>query len=858
MLRPSDARLSCILIQNMQSKMFMQKAIYLGCFFVSGFVALLYQVVWVRQLEILLGSSTLSATAVVASFMGGLAIGAALASRLITSIQRPAAIFAGVQLLLGTFAVAFPTLVELAGPVIAFFYNNATSSYSLAVFAVAFLILLIPTSLMGSTFALMIKILQPFDCREKTVADAYALNTLGAATGVLATGFYLMGSLGLRATSLAGVALNIMLAASFLLLGRSSAPAGAIETPNSSSTKLSSGDPATQSADSAQSQIETGNLEATENHGFWRFYLATFLMGFAGMAYEILVFRHSMYFLPYVYNNIYLFPAVVFAFCLWIGIGSYVAGMLTTERQQKLLPAALFMQGLYIIFSSHLFLQFDFLNTLFFDNHVWNLFVKACILLMPPAFLSGFCFPVLCRYVMASLPVKAASFFYSCNTIGSVLGPFAATFLLIPMLGIQRSFILIGALPIFIILIAFRTVAGRLSLALIAVILVMLMIKPDSGYIPETGYELLVYQENRDATAVVTRNRRGEMSLYINDHEAAGTDYTHYRNQIMMSLVPLALHPDPQQVLVICLGTGVTAGTCMRDTRVQRVTTVEISPSVKQLLPMFYPWNGLASFAENPARFNLIIDDGRSFVTSSEQKFDIITSEPLHPKRAGTVNLYSREYYQLCRKRLNEGGIVAQWLPYHAMTLDEFRAIIATFASSFKYSMLWIGEQGVLVGSDSPLQVDDKVIADLLEKPEITEVIKRGGYNTEIFLAGFWMNKEGMQAYIGNDIRILSDDLPWIEYSLDGNSHDVFTPMITHRQSPQALFASLDKYGGIIEDAIKENIDFLYYRIHQLAGNEKAAVETAARMMRSRYQSAHFFKMLEIIKLDSTDQTQTD
>jgi hypothetical protein len=326
----------------------------------------------------------------------------------------------------------------------------------------------------------------------------------------------------------------------------------------------------------------------------------------------------------------------------------------------------------------------------------------------------------------------------------------------------------------------------------------------------------------------------------------------------MMSLVPLALHPDPRHVLVICLGTGVTAGTCLRDPRVQRVTTVEISPSVKQLLPMFYPWNGLASFAENPDRFNLIIDDGRSFVTSSEQKFDIITSEPLHPKRAGTVNLYSYEYYQLCRKRLNEGGIVAQWLPYHAMTLDEFRAIIATFAASFKYSFLWIGEQGVLIGSDNPMNLSDKAIAELLEKPETVEVIKRGGYNTELFLAGFWMNKTGMQAYVGNNIRILSDDLPWIEYSLDGNSHDVFSPMIEHRQVPQTLFASLEKYDEVIEAAVNENIDFLYYRIHQLAGDEKAAVDSAARMMRSRYQSAHFFKMFEIIRLDSADQPQTD
>ncbi|PKL47241.1 MAG: hypothetical protein CVV42_13825 [Candidatus Riflebacteria bacterium HGW-Riflebacteria-2] len=821
----------------MSRSSFIQKTIYLVCFFISGFAALLYQVVWVRQLEILLGSSTLSATAVVASFMGGMAIGAALASRLIDRIKSPATTFAAVQVMLGIFAFAFPTLVELAGPVISFFYNNATSSYSLAVFSVAFLILLIPTSLMGSTFSLMIKILDPLEANTKTVAKAYALNTLGAATGVFATGFYLMGNLGLRVTSFTGVALNLLLAAVILFTSR-----------------FSSGP---QPVNASVTQPAQSEHASSENTGYWRFYLATFLMGFAGMAYEILVFRHSMYFLPYVYNNIYLFPAVVFAFCLWIGVGSHVAGWLTIERQQKLLPAALFLQGLYIIFSSHLFLQFDFLNSLFFDNHVWNLFIKACILLMPPAFLSGFCFPVLCRYVMASLPVRSASIFYSCNTIGSVLGPFAATFIFIPLLGIQRSFILIGALPVFIILIAFKTVAGRFSAALIAVIFVILLIRPDPGYIPEAGHELVVYQENRDATAVVTRNRRGEMSLYLNDHEAAGTDYTHYRNQIMMSLVPLALHPDPQQVLVICLGTGVTAGTCFNDDRVRRVTTVEISPSVKQLLPMFYPWNGLASYAEDPDRFNLIIDDGRSFVTSSESKFDIITSEPLHPKRAGTVNLYSREYYQLCRKRLNEGGIVAQWLPYHAMTLDEFRSIVATFASSFKYALLWIGEQGVLVGSDSPLQPNDTAIARLLEKPSVVEVLKRGGYNIELFLAGFWMNKDGMQAYSGEKIRILSDDLPWIEYSLDGSSYDVFSRMIAHRQPPQKLFASLEKYGDKMDEASRENVDFLYYRIHQLAGNEKAAVETAARMMRSRLMSAHFFKMLEIISLDSADQPQS-
>ncbi len=808
----------------------MQKAIYLSCFFISGFAALLYQVVWVRQLEILLGSSTLSATAVVSSFMGGLAIGAALSSRFINRIKSPNSAFATIQIFLAVFAVAFPALIDLAAPVISFFYNTATASYSLAVFAVAFLILLIPTSLMGSTFALMIQILNPYEASEKTVAKAYALNTLGAASGVFATGFYLMADLGLRATSAAGVALNILLAAIFLLTGKKAAEKPSIEI--------------------EQQLAET--TQTTDDKSEQRpFYLATFLMGFAGMAYEILVFRYSMYFLPYVYNNIYLFPAVVFAFCIWIGAGSHIAGLLPDASQKKILPAALFIQGLYIIFSSHLFLQFDFINTLFFANHVWNLFIKACILLLPPAFLSGFCFPILCRYVMTSMPIKSAAFFYTCNTIGSVTGPLAATFILIPMLGIQRSFILVGSLPVFTILLALKTETKRLSYALVLVIFIMLMIKPDPGYIPETGHELLVYQENRDATAVVTRNRRGEMSLYINDHEVVGTDYTHFRNQIMMSLVPLSLHHDPQQVLVICLGTGVTAGTCFSDDRVRQVTTVEISPSVKNLLPMFYPWNGLAAIAENPEKFNLIIDDGRSFVTSSNRKFDIITSEPLHPKRAGTVNLYSREYYQLCRKRLNEGGIVAQWLPYHAMTLDEFRSIIATFAASFKYAMLWIGEQGVLVGSDSPLKPDDTKISQLLEKPLVSQLLQKGGYNTELFLAGFWMNKEGMTNYTGNNIKLLTDDLPWIEYSLNGVDHDVFSPMITHRQAPQTLFTRLENHAGSIDRATAENIDFLNYRIYQLAGNEKAAVETAARMMRSEFMSPHFFKMLEISRLDA-------
>lgn len=266
---------------------------------------------------------------------------------------------------------------------------------------------------------------------------------------------------------------------------------------------------------------------------------------------------------------------------------------------------------------------------------------------------------------------------------------------------------------------------------------------------------------------------------------------------------------------------------------------------------MFYPWNGLETIAKNSEKFNLIIDDGRSFVTSSDRKFDIITSEPLHPKRAGTVNLYSYEYYQLCRKRLNDMGIVAQWLPYHAMTLDEFRSIIATFAASFKYAMLWIGEQGVLVGSDSPLQPDDTRISQLLNKPAVSQLIKKGGYNNELFLAGFWMNKEGMQSYTGKDINLLSDDRPWIEYSSDGIDHDVFSPMIAHRQTPQELFTRLEKYSGIIDQAVRENIDFLNYRIYQLSGNEKAAIETASRMMKSEYMSSHFFKMLEISRLDS-------
>lgn len=793
---------------------------------------MLYQVVWVRQLEILFGSSTLAATAVISSFMSGLAIGAALATRTIPRLKSPAAAFGLVQLTIGIFALIFPHLLASAQPVTNYFYNTTTISYTLAIFVIAFVLLLVPTTAMGSTFSLMLKILGAGQADSRAVALAYGANTLGAAAGAFTTGFILLGLYGLHFTSLTGISLNLILA---LIMGAIHCFTGPMQS-GSDNTLIMPPD--------HSSLSETGEK--------WRYFVSTFLLGFAGMAYEILVIRYSMYFLPFVYNNIYLFPTVVFAFCAWLGAGSYISGKISGKRLSQLLPFALMIQGLYMAFSSHLFLQFDLLNDFFCDSHVYSLFFKANLLLFVPAFLSGFSFPALCQQVMTAMPVKAAAFFFTSNTIGSILGPLAATFLLIPFMGLQKAFVLTGLFPILVMLLINKTHPATIAFIAFSMTIALAVLPTNMIHIPENGHELVIYQENRDATAIVTRDQRGELSLHLNDHEAAGTDYTHFRNQIMMALVPLAAHPAPEKVLVICLGTGVTAGTSFADDRVKNVTTVEISPSVEKLLPIFYPWNGLENVVNDRSRFNLRIDDGRSFVTNSTEKFDIITSEPLHPKRAGTVNLYSQEYYQHCKARLNAGGIVAQWLPYHAMTLDEFKAIIFTFASSFKYSRLWIGEQGVMIGSDSPIELKEQQMLYLLQQPAVASLIARGGYNHELFFGGFWLDQQGMNNYTGKEIKPLTDDLPWIEYSTDGSDQDVYTPMIACRQSPQILFTELSNYEKATENGNLANIDFLNYRIAILSGNQDAAIKSTARLRNSKYLAQHFLKLLETGKPQKT------
>jgi len=196
----------------------MKRTLFFCCFFISGFAALLYQIIWVRQLEIMVGSSTLAATAVISSFMGGLAIGAALAARFIPRLPSPVSAFALAQLTIGAFALAFPFLLSHAQPVINYFYNNNTGPYVLLVFSLGFILLLIPTSIMGSTFALMLKILNPEQSGGKEVAQIYAANTLGAAAGAVTTGFVLLGLYGLHITSLIGVFLNLFLALSMAVL----------------------------------------------------------------------------------------------------------------------------------------------------------------------------------------------------------------------------------------------------------------------------------------------------------------------------------------------------------------------------------------------------------------------------------------------------------------------------------------------------------------------------------------------------------------------------------------------------------------------------------------------------------------
>jgi len=303
------------------------------------------------------------------------------------------------------------------------------------------------------------------------------------------------------------------------------------------------------------------------------------------------------------------------------------------------------------------------------------------------------------------------------NTLGSITGPAIAAFLLIPLLGAGRSVVfyalilLIAALLISLKIRQFKT--GRLKAIAISgslILLIFLIVSPELKILPPSftrfDREIIEYRESVEGTWVVGREPGGKgaaLSTYVNNSAVIGSSYDAIKVVKMVGHLPFYAGLKGKDVLVVGFGIGVTTSAIASHPEVERIDCIELVAGLKDAA---HYYSGLNNNIQKDKRLKVIAGDGRHYLQATGKKYDLISSDPTHPI-LGSGSLYTKEYFELCRSRLNPGGMVSQYLPLHKLLPEDFQGIIKTFHNVFPQSTVWLGHNhAVLLGVNGQLSID--------------------------------------------------------------------------------------------------------------------------------------------------------
>jgi len=678
----------------------------LALFFVSGALALAYQVVWTRYLVLLLGASTPVVSIVIGVFMAGLALGARLIGGVADRHPAPMKLYGLLEAGIGAYALALPAVIHGVTPTylrLAQATGEEPLFLALLRIGTGFLLLGPATVMMGGTLPALLKVVARDHSRlGRDLGVLYAANLLGAVCGTLSSAFLWIALLGMRGT-VALAALGNLLVALFAYLWPAPAPGVAL-APSSHPHDVADGRPG-------------GRIPA---------HVLLVVIGLSGlftMAYEVLWTRILLF---TFWSTVHAFAVILAVFLLGLTLGSFAVAF--AERRHPLgagalaaaqIGAGLLALGLAPMSASIRELILRISRHLGFTGEIYvlGMAMGAAALMLAPATLMGVVFPLASRLSIADLSRSGGTMgrAYWINTVGAVAGSLLAGFVLIPLLGLKGSLMLVAAVQVLAGWLCLlwaplpprrRFGLGAASAVAVGVAFAMLsrVLAGPSPFDRDLGGATLVaHRDDNTASVSVVAGPSGRRTLRIDGFVAAtaeqGAGY-----MAMMSHIPMLLHPHPERALVVCFGTGTTAGGILRypDTKLD---VVDINATVFRFADLFVEVNH--GVARDP-RARLRVDDGRSFLQTTAERYDVITSEPMPPTFAGVVNLYSREYYQLAWTRLRPGGLLVQWLPFHLVTADQAWSILRSVQDVFPETTLWLHENtGIIVARrEQPIVID--------------------------------------------------------------------------------------------------------------------------------------------------------
>ncbi len=812
---------------NLLTKSFRFLPLVLLLFIGSGCSALIYEIIWFQLLQLVIGSSAVSLGVLLGTYMGGMCLGSIILPRVISRYRHPLRVYALLELGIGIIGVA----VLFGIPYINRIYTaHAAYGFSgiLLRGAVCAMCLLPPTLLMGATLPAISRWIEMTPKGVSWLGFFYGGNIAGAVFGCLLAGFYLLRVYDITTATYVAASINLTVA----LLG--------IGVSSLAKYRL---------LDDQQAQCDVKKVS-----GSWPVYVTIGLSGLCALGAEVIWTRLLSLMLG---ATVYTFSIILAVFLIGLGIGSSIGSVISryTLRPrlalgccQMLLVAAISWTA-YMLSRSLPYWPID--PSLSYNPwYNFQLDLLRCIwAVLPAACLWGASFPLALASVAVQGrdPGRLVGGIYAANTVGAIVGAIGFSMIAIPLVGTQNSQRLIiglstvaGILMLMPLLwkkleiVSTRGMVKLYAMRLTAVIslavylgFAIILVWTVSGVpwgLVAYGRNLptmledsvtLYMDEGMNASIAVTEMYDGVRCFHVSGKVVASTDPLDMRLQLMLGHVPALFHPKPRSVLVVGCGAAVTAGSFVNHPDIERIVICEIEPLIPQVVKEYFGKEN-NNVLDDP-RVEMVLDDARHFILTTREKFDIITSDPIHPWVKGAASLYTQEYFELCKQRLNPGGIVTQWVPLYESNSDAVKSEIATFFEVFPSGTIWSNDSEgegydiVILGQAESNKIDVEKLRERLDSRDYSQVrqsLREIEFSSAISLLTTYAGRERDLTEWLKDAQINRDRNMRLQY-LAGmglnsfQSEQIFDEIVSYRIFPEDLFIASEQDKKALRQAME-------------------------------------------------------
>ncbi len=795
----------------------------LCCFVASGCAALIYEIIWFQLLEFVIGSSAISLAVLLGTFMGGMCLGSLAFSRVVPQSLHPLRVYAVMELGIGVIAV----LVLYFLPDAADWYVSVSRPGFNGVLFRALLcvmFLLAPTVLMGATLPCAARWIEKTSHGVSWLGILYTANLAGAVFGCLLAGFYLLRLYDLATATYVGAAINALCAVLALVMA----------------SLARDHEPATAAAGVP--------VVLVPHAGSFAVLVTIALSGLTALGAQVVWTRLLSLLLG---PSIYTFSIILAIFLLGLGIGSSVGSLVARGGRDPRIALgwsqALVVAGIgWAAFSINLWIPYWPIDPLLTINPwvTFQLDLARCLwAVLPAACFWGASFPLA---LAAAAPThddtgRAVGAVYAANTVGAIAGALVFTMVLIPWVGTywaQRILLAIAAFAALVILasgwrhsapahrsrgLAVARACAFVAIPIAAAALALGMPEvPSQLYafgrkilVPQNETTVLYIGEGRNSSVAVSERQDGVRYFHVAGKTEASSDPSDMRLQRMLGHLSALLHPKPRSVLIVGFGAGVTAGSFVTYPEIERIVICEIEPLIPEVVSTYFGKEN-HDVLKDP-RVTVVYDDARHFILTSKDKFDVITTDPIHPWVKGAAALYTKEFFALAKRHLNPGGVITQWVPLYESSPETVKSEMATFFSVFPYGHSFIndregGADVVLFGQADPAPIDVDAVAQRFNRPEsarAAEALRELGFQSDIEL---------LSSYLGRGI----DFAPWLKDAVVNTDRDlrlqyiaglgvnaiaeeeIYQWLLEARRFPQGFFLGSAKNLNLLRKAIEQ------------------------------------------------------